>query len=335
MFLNSWSLALILCSFIILGLELTACGTAIRVLRFWNPDSDSNLQIRLENETWLASTLVAYGLSFQIITLILFVLAADHFCQVIVGAMCATGALLANSWGIPTLLVKLGGVFLYGHWLVLHRLDISAEDYPLVKTKYRYLLFLAPLLLVDNLLQILYIADLRPDIITSCCAVVFGEGSADTGNLLNSLDQPVLLVIFYAMVIGLTATGVPLMKNFRRRLGVLHALLWFVFFGLALVAITTVFSSYIYALPFHNCPFCILKPEYHSIGFAIYASLIAATFFGITPVAVDPYKARRSIAGQVSAYQKIAIRLSLIFLTLFTLLVSFHYVLYSIIGGES
>ena len=73
MFLNSWSLGLTLAGLIVLALGLFAGRTAIRVLRHWNPSSDSNLQIKLENEIWLASTLVEYGLGFQIITLILFV----------------------------------------------------------------------------------------------------------------------------------------------------------------------------------------------------------------------------------------------------------------------
>ena len=56
---------------IVLFLGITACMTAVRVLKDWDPASDSNRQIRLENETWLASTLVEYGLGFQIITLVL------------------------------------------------------------------------------------------------------------------------------------------------------------------------------------------------------------------------------------------------------------------------
>jgi hypothetical protein len=335
MFLNSWSLALILSSFIILVLGLLACRTGYRVLRFWNPDSDSNRQIRLENETWLASTLVAYGLGFQILTLVLFVLAADHYCQVIVGAMCATGALLANSWGMPTLLVKLGGIFLYGYWLVLHRLDISSEDYPLVRAKYRYLLVLAPLLLLDNILQFLYIANLSPDIITSCCAVVFGDSGAGTANLLNSFNRPALLTGFYITMLVLTASSFLLLRHWRRLLAFLHAGLWLLFFGLALAAIITVFSSYIYAMPFHRCPFCILKPEYHYIGFIIYGALIGGTFFGVTPAAVEPFGRHHELTATIRYYQTLALRLSLALLLLLTLVASYHYLLYIVTGGES
>ncbi len=335
MFLNSWSLGLTLAGLIILVLGVFACRTAIRVLRHWNPSSDTNLQITLENEIWLASTLVAYGLGFQILTLVLFVLAADTFCQVIVGAMCATGALLANNFGMPALLVKIAGVFLYGFWIVLHKLDISSETYPLVKIKYIYLLLILPLLFADITLQTLYIAFLSPDIITSCCAVVFGS-SAETGrNLIVGFSQTGLLFLYYGSIIVLAAVGIILLKRWLLPLAVVFSAGWLWFLGVATVAIISVFSSYIYAMPYHNCPFCILKPEYHYIGFALYFTLIPAAFFGLSTALVEPFKNRVDLAGQVTKYQRTAIKISLIFLLLLAAISSYHYLLYKISGGES
>jgi len=335
MFLNSWSLGLTLAGLIILALGIFAGRTAIRVLRYWNPSSDSNLQINLENEIWLASTLVEYGLGFQIITLILFVLAADTFCQVIVGAMCATGALLANDFGMAALLVKIAGVFLYGFWIVLHKLDIRSETYPLVRIKYIYLLLILPLLLADITLQTLYIAFLSPDIITSCCAVVF-SASAETGrNLLQSFPQGTVLVLYYSSVIGLFVLGCMLLKRWMVVLAAFFSTCWLWFLGLATVAITTVFSSYIYAMPYHKCPFCILKPEYHYIGFTLYFTLIPAAFFGLATVLVEPFKNREGLAETVSTFQRNSVKISLFLLLLLAAISSYHYVLYMIGGGES
>ena len=335
MFLNSWSLGLTLAGLIVLTLGVFAGHTAIRVLRYWNPASDSNLQIKLENEIWLASTLVEYGLGFQIITLILFVLAADTFCQVIVGAMCATGALLANNFGMPALMVKIIGVFLYGFWIVLHKLDISSETYPLVKIKYIYLLLILPLLFADITLQTLYIAFLSPDIITSCCAVVFGT-SAETGrNLLESFPQSTLLLLYYATIVALIIVGCALLKRWLLPLAAIFSAGWLFFLGLATIAIITVFSSYIYAMPYHNCPFCILKPEYHYIGFALYFTLIPASFFGLSTVLVELFKNKADLAEPVTKYQKTAIKISLILLLLLTVISSYHFLLYRISGGES
>lgn len=334
MFLNSWSLALTLTSLIILSLVVMAGRTAIRVLRFWNPASDDNQQILLENEIWLASTLMKYALGFQIITLVLFVLAADHFCQVIVGAMCATGALLANGFGMPTLVVKLVGVFLYGFWIVIHQLDINSESYPLARTKYLYLLLLIPFLLVDLTLQTLYIANLKPDIITSCCAVVFGEGKSSP-NLIASLDREMILWLFYGTAAILMALGIKLVRRWSAPVAFANAAAWLWFLGLSLGAIIAVFSSYIYAMPFHRCPFCILKPEYNYIGFALYGSLLMASFFGINTAAVEPFKRKNDLADIVAGYQRFSVKISLTLLLIFAALASYHILLYRLTGGES
>ena len=335
MFLNSWSLGLTLSSLLVLFLGIFAGRTAIRVLRHWNPSSDSNLQIKLENEIWLASTLVEYGLGFQIFTLVLFVLAADKFCQVIVGAMCATGALLANSFGMPALLVKIAGVFLYGFWIILHKLDISSENYPLVRLKYIYLLLILPLLFSDLILQTLYIGYLSPDIITSCCAVVFGTSGATGQNLLESFSEATLLSLYYGFIIFLTGIGCILLKRWLMPLAVFFSSGWLVFMGVATVAIITVISSYIYAMPYHNCPFCILKPEYHYIGFVLYFTLIPASFFGLSVIFVEPFKKITDLAEPARKYQQRAIQISLILLLLLAATSSYHFLLYKISGGES
>jgi len=334
MFLNSWSLGLTLAGLIILFLGVFACRTAVRVLRYWNPQSDSNLQIKLENEIWLASTLVEYGLGFQILTVVLFVLAADTFCQVIVGAMCATGALLANDFGMPALLVKIAGVFIYGFWIVLHKLDVSSETYPLVRIKYIYLLLILPLLVADITLQTLYILYLSPDIITSCCAVVFGTSQKTGRNLLEGFSQTTLVSLYYGSVVALTGLGLVLLKRWLLPLAVLFSAGWVWFLGIATVAIIIVFSSYIYAMPYHHCPFCILKPEYHYIGFALYFTLIPASFFGITALLVGLFENKDGLAGVVRKYQRAAVKISLLLLLLLTLISSYHYLLYRISGGE-
>ncbi|MHB1015519.1 MAG: hypothetical protein ACYC2W_09615 [Desulfurivibrionaceae bacterium] len=334
MFLNPWSLALTLCSLVVLVLGAVAAKTAVRVLRFWEPGSDSNRQIRLENEIWLSSTLVAYGLGFQIMTLILFVLAADQFCQIIVGAMCATGALLANPYGMPALLVKLFGVFFYGFWILLHQLDIRSEHYPLVRIKYLALLLLLPMLLLDATLQTLYIAGIKPDIITSCCAVVFSDSTGSTTNLMTGFSQQGLLIAFIGSIIGLIAAGWTLLRRWQAWLASLYAAGWLWFFWLSLVVITNVVSSYVYAMPYHKCPFCILKPEYHYFGFALYGALIPATFFGASAALAGLVRSKAGLDGVVDRYQRLAVKLSLILLVIFSALSFYHYLKYLISGGE-
>lgn len=339
MFLSLWSLALTFCGVIALFLIGVAARTGWRVLRHWDPASDDALQISLESETWLASTLIEYGLALQILTLLLFILAADQFSLVIAGAMCATGSLLADPFGMPTLYIKLAGVFLYGFWLLLHQLDIRVETYPLVRLKFIYLLFLLPFLFADIVLQTLYLTGLKPDIITSCCSVVFAEAAPDSGNLIAIPPRGLLLTAYYLAIFGLGVIGALLLKRgvvgrLRILLIWLNAISWAGFFFLALAVVTGVISCYIYALPNHRCPFCLLKPEYHYIGLGIYGALLGGAFFGVSTGVAALTGLYSDLRNQATRYQRTAVKFSLVFLVIFTILTSFHYLRYLISGGE-
>jgi len=334
MFLDSWSIALLICGFVVLFLMGFAARSGIRVLLYWDPTSDSNRQIRLENEIWLTSTLVEYALAVQVISLVVFILAADHFSQSIVGAMCATGSLLANDFGVPALTVKIGGVFFYGFWIVLHQLDIRSERYPLVRMKYVYLLLLLPLLIIDLTLEIMYIGALEPDIITSCCAVVFGEVAGGGTNLLAGLSHETSFTLFYTTTLFLIVFGLSAAHRWHPWGSLVFSGIWLWFFFMALMVVTTEFSSYIYAMPYHKCPFCILKPEYHYIGFAIYLALFAGAFLGMSVIVVEPLRILRGLEREVSGFQQKALYWSLVLLAIFTVLSSFHYVKYMFLGGE-
>jgi hypothetical protein len=259
---------------------------------------------------------------------VVFVLAADHYSLSIVGAMCATGSLLANDFGIPALVVKIGGVFFYGFWIVLHQLDVRSEKYPLVRIKYMYLLLLLPLLLLDLALETLYIAGLEPDIITSCCAVVFGESTGGGTNLLAGMSHETGLILFYGTALLLIIFGLSASWRWRPWGILVYSVAWLFFFLLALMMVTTEFSSYIYAMPFHNCPFCILKPEYNYIGFIIYLALFAGAFLGMSMAVVEPLRRLQGMEKDVSGYQRKALYLSLLLLALFIVLASYHYVKY-------
>jgi hypothetical protein len=334
MFLDSWSIALVICGLVVLFLMGVAARSAVRVLFYWDPESDSTRQISLENEIWLTSTLVECALAVQVVSLVVFILAADHYSQSIVGAMCATGSLLANDFGIPALIVKIGGVFFYGFWIILHQLDIRSERYPLVRIKYVYLLLLLPLLLIDLTLEILYIGWLEPDIITSCCAVVFGETAGGGTNLLGGISHETGLVLFYATALLLIVFGLSVALRWRPWGSLVFSVAWLWFFLLALMVVTTEFSSYIYAMPYHKCPFCILKPEYHYIGFIIYLALFAGAFSGMSVIVVEPLRLFRGMEMDVSGFQQKALYLSLVLLVIFTVLSSYHYLRYMFLGGE-
>lgn len=341
MLASSWSIALLICSAAALFLAAGAVRTGIRVLVFWDADADTPQQIRLENETWLSALLMEYGMLLQIVSLFLLVLAADSYSQILVGAMCATGAFLANGFGVPLLLVKLFGIFFYGFWIVLHRLDISSEASPLIRCKYFFLLVLLPLLVLDSILLFMYLIRLEPDIITSCCGVVFGSGGDDGRNLVGPMPVRILLMSFYGLAGLLLSLGFFLFKGVGkevcrggRLLSVIFGFLWILFFLLSLLVISAVISSYIYGMPSHRCPFDILKKEYNYVGYPIYISLMAATFLGISTGGTALFSAMTGLGRPVYTFRRRGLQLCLLLLLLFLLLISWFPVAYILAGGE-
>jgi hypothetical protein len=282
-----------------------------------------------------------YGLVFQLLSLVLLVLAADTFSSLLVGAMCATGAFLANDYGIAALLVKIVMVFFCGYWLLLHRLDLQSESYPLVRVKYWYLLLLVPLLAVDGALQSAYLFLLEPDVITSCCGVVFRPDTGNGFNLLDPYSTPLLLVLFYSLAVFLLVSGLWFYRKLKKQaeecpqlLCGLYACGWVLFFLVSLWAITIFFSSYIYAMPSHRCPFDILQPEYGYIGYPIYLSLFLGAFLGSACGIAALVRRHAGLAEPVAAFQAIALPVSLIFLLIFLLITSYAPLQYIIAGGE-
>ena len=335
MLLNSWSITLIVTSVAALFLAGGTVRTAIRILRFWDAEADTARQIQLENETWLSALLMEYGMVLQLVSLLILVLAADRYAEILIGAMCATGAFLANGYGIPLLLVKILGIFLYGFWIVLHRLDMRSEYLPLTRIKFWYALFLAPLLVLDMILLLMYLVQLQPDIITSCCGVIFGQATGDGKNLIGPVPVRLVMVVFYGLALLLSGFILVLLKKIDRGFfsgekitGIIFSLLWLSFFFLSLLVITAVISSYIYQMPFHRCPFDILKKEYHFVGYFIYLLLFWATFLGMSTGLTSLFVTISSLQQPVRSFQKAALRLSFVLLPLFLVMVSWFPIVY-------
>lgn len=315
--------------------------TAIRVLRFWNPASDTTGQIRLESETWLAALLMEYSMFLQLISLFLLILALDSYAGVLVGAMCATGALFAGSYGPPLLLLKILGLFFFGGWIVIHRLDLCSENLPLIRLKFGFLLLLLPLQLFDLFCLVAYLTELEPDIITSCCGVIFGSGATDGRNFVGPLPTQPLVVLFYflgAIIFGhtlvLEKSDGHTTSNWGNCISITFSCLWLLFFLLSLVVIVVVISSYIYGMPFHRCPFDILKKEYNYIGYPIYMTLFAATFSGVSGGAVYVLRFAPGLLEPVHLYRKTANRVSLVLLPLFFALATWFPATYILTGGQ-
>src|SRR6185369_2419445 len=135
--------------------------TSIRIVGNWDISSGSEQQLGLERRTYLVSTIMNMALTMQLLSLFLFIFTADALHSQLSGAMCAVGSLNANVYGYPVLLLKIVNFLLCGVWLVINRVDNRAYDYPLINPKYRFLQLLAPLILLETVIQLTYFLNLR------------------------------------------------------------------------------------------------------------------------------------------------------------------------------
>jgi hypothetical protein len=283
-------LALIVGSTIVLVMMLYAGAIGLRILRRWDFDSSSEGQLRLERETYLASTLARYSLGFLVVSAMLFLFTADDIHELFVGAMCATGSLNANPVGWGVLAVKVLVLFLAPIWIAFDHLDRQAGVYPIIRAKYLGLLLLTPLVALDLVLQIRYFTGLDPEIITSCCGALFSESGSSLASEVAGLPVRPMLVIFYVGVALFIATGLACLVSLSGTLRYILTGLSLSVLLVSLGSIVSFLSLYIYELPTHHCPFDMLQKHHSFIGYPIYLSLFTAVYFGTLPGLMHPLR---------------------------------------------
>ena len=249
-----------------------------KIIRRWDIDSGSEVQLSLERSTYLVSTLLAYAFAFEIVSLFLYVYTADDLHTRFVGAMCAAGSLNVNGYGYPAFIFKIINCILAGLWLIMNYADNRAPDYPLVRKKFLFLLAIVPFVITETVLQTGYFLKLRPDVITSCCGSLFSSEQGSVTGDLAALPPRLMMIAFYASAVLVPATGLRYwFKGKGGRLFSLCAIAAFIVFALSLVSFICL---YFYELPSHHCPFCILQREYGYIGYLLYGSLLGGVVCG-------------------------------------------------------
>ena len=288
-------LALVLVSTLSAALMLWASVFALQLLRRWDLASGSEIQIALEKRTYLVSTVLGFVMALELAALVLFAFNADRMAVMFVGAMCAVGTLNASPFGFPALFAKLGLFFASALWLVVNHADGKGRDYPLTRFKYGLLVAFAPLALLEATLSLSYFLDLKADTVTSCCGKLFAPEKASLGGEMAGLDPKLALILLFG---GLAATILSGFVAARRGRGLpLFGAASAGFFAVAIAAIVSVISLYVYEHPHHHCPFCLLKREYGYIGFALYIPLFAGTALGLSAGVLGALRTPDSLAA--------------------------------------
>jgi hypothetical protein len=304
-------IALFAGSLITTGLLVAAALYGFQILRHWDLKSGSELQLKLERQTYLISTFVAYAFAFELISLFLFIYTADHLHVFFVGAMCAAGSLNANQWGYPAILLRIANFLLAGLWLIVNYTDNKGYDYPLIRMKYVLLLLIAPLILAETVVQAQYFFGLKPEVITSCCGALFSAKAGNVAAEIIAFPRRPLEIAFTGIMLLLFATGIFSYRTGRG--GYFFAVTAFLSFLVSLAAFISFISIYIYELPTHHCPFCVLQKEYGCIGYPYFLTLLAGAQAGLGVGVLTPYRETGSLRGILPGILRKLIFLSLIF----------------------
>jgi len=324
MILHPGIIALLTGTSLVLAMVAFAAVIGARILRRWDFTSSSAAQLALERKTYLVSTLLNYALALQVLSTFLFIYTLDDVHPLFTGAMCATGSLNANPVGWYALLVKIAVFFLAGLWIVLNMIDQMVEDYPLIRLKYILLIGLFPFIVLDFFLQFSYFTGLDPEIITSCCGSLFGGGGGNVAGSLATLPAGKTMVAFYTLslfFIGMMFLCLFSKKPFFRYTQTITAAAFLI---VAIIAVISFVSIYIYELPTHHCPFDMVQPEYNFIGYPLYLCLFLGVFFGLLPGVFQPAKRIPNVAAPLERIERKWLLFSLAFTLIFLLLVSWQ-----------
>jgi len=330
MILHPTVIANLLAAYIASFMLVYAAFYGTQILKYWNIASGEELQLILERKTYLISTLLSYVFGLQLLSLFLFIFTADSLRTLFVGAMCAAGTLNVNGFGYPTLVLKIVNFIFAGLWLVLNHADNQGYDYPLIKKKYLLLVIIAPFIVVETLLESAYFLGMEADVITSCCGSLFSsEKKSGLGSEIASLPAIPMLWTFYVAMLITLSSGVYFYC--KAKLGYLYALLSLLMFAIALFAIVSVISIYIYELPTHHCPFCIIMEEYSYIGYLLYVLLFGAVVTGCGVGILLPFGNVESLKNLLDDFvHKLALS-SMLMYSAFTLLVTYKIIFSNLI----
>ena len=246
---------------------------ALRISKSYNINTTSPQQYKLEKESYLGATVVKYIFFIKIALFLFFIFTLEKLALILPGAMCATGVVNASEYGISLFILKVINLYLFAYWLFLHKEDMKNERTPYMRLKFQIFIPLYFLLIGEIFLELLFFFSIDFEAVVDCCGVIF---SSSDGTYLAAL----LGTAFWLQALALYGALFLMFVSFMARNARVFALLNLLFVFLALVALIGAFSPYIYELPTHRCPFCLLAHDYNYIGYLLYALLFFGTFSG-------------------------------------------------------
>ncbi len=247
---------------------------SLKIVFKWDISSTSQTQYKLEKQSYLVATIIKYILYIKLPMFLYFIFVQDKLSIYIPGAMCAVGVVNSTSYGFYAMIAKIINLYLFSSWLVLNKVDLENEKLPYSKIKFAFYIVIYFFLMSEITLQIMEFFSLDPSRIVSCCGTVFSAVGKSYVSSLLSLPNSLLISAFYInfMIVLIT---------YKLKKSIFFMISNITFIFVSIVSLIAFFGTYIYELPTHHCPFCMLQSDYHYIGYVLYTALFVGTFSSI------------------------------------------------------
>ena len=301
---------------ILLSLLTISFFYSLSIIKNWDYSKTTQEQYKLEKRSYLVILIISFTMIIKIFLMPYFAYSIDILSHIIPGAMCAAGVIGANEYGQPLLTFKVVLLFFIGIWMILNTLDLKEKTYPYTKKKFYFFILIFIFVVIETIVDILYLTNISTQEPVLCCSVIFGASSTGSQIPFN-LNIPMLLVLFYLLYF--LSIFVNIQKN-----PYLNIIVNILFIYIGYYAVTYFFGTYVYQLPTHQCPFCMLQHEYFYIGYFIWGSLFLGVFFAFA------YSVLKLLINKSLDY---TLKYSLIFNTLFVLICTFYTLRFYFVNG--
>lgn len=288
---------------------------SIKITLKFDREQNTQEQYQLQKQSYLAATIIKFIFFIKVPLFVFFVFTLDKISDSLVGAMCAAGVVNATEYGVPLLILKMINLYIFAFWLTLNDEDMKTQTQKYFSIKFWFFIFAFVLLLIEIVSEYLMFSNIDINSVVDCCGVIFSVTDATYISEILSKEKELTLV-FYALYVVLLI-GYTLKKRYLFGVGSL------LFAVIAVLSLISFFGTYIYELPTHHCPFCILQKEYGYIGYFLYIFLFFGTFYGI------------SVAPLEYSSQELQRRykMAMLFISLYVAIVSYYVLSYYFKNG--
>ena len=179
---------------------------------------------------------------------------------------------------------------------------------------------------VETVVEGGYLLGLKPNIITSCCGTLFTADAETVISDLLALPRELSEAVFFISAPITMALGLCVyLKNKGAYPFSISSLIHFL---ISIVALISFISIYVYELPTHHCPFCVIQPEYGYVGYVLYSALLLGAVSGMGAGIIMPFRSIESLRPIIPPIQKRLALISILSNLLF-LLVTGYAILFS------